>query len=122
MILIKNNKMYEIPKTLIEKLENKGYSVVIGETDCCISKYSSAGQDFFFTVDIGENLNDFAENIYDYGESFDVDEEAYLWIGSDGHGINGAPYHISDIVKDMEECGNMIYEAYKIVTEYIEKK
>ena len=38
------------------------------------------------------------------------DYEAYLWIGDDGHGRNGAPYHIKDIVSDMEEAEEQIYE------------
>ncbi|EKC74665.1 hypothetical protein LEA_05631, partial [human gut metagenome] len=36
------------------------------------------------------------ENFY---EGFDPDYETYLWIGNDGHGKNGAPYHIKDIVR-----------------------
>ena len=45
-----------------------------------------------------------------YYEDFDPDYEAYLWIGDDGHGKNGAPYHIKDIVADMEEVEEKIYE------------
>lgn len=45
-----------------------------------------------------------------YYEDFDPDYEAYLWIGDDGHGRNGAPYHIKDIVSDMEEAEEQIYE------------
>lgn len=45
-----------------------------------------------------------------YYEDFDPDYEAYLWIGDDGHGRNGAPYHIKDIVSDMEETEEQIYE------------
>ena len=43
-------------------------------------------------------------------KNFDPDYEAYLWIGDDGHGRNGAPYHIKDIVSDMEEAEEQIYE------------
>ena len=43
-----------------------------------------------------------------YYEDFDPDYEAYLWIGDDGHGRNGAPYHIKDIVSDMEEAEEQI--------------
>lgn len=45
-----------------------------------------------------------------YYEDFDPDYEAYLWIVDDGHGRNGAPYHIKDIVSDMEEAEEQIYE------------
>ena len=43
-----------------------------------------------------------------YYEDFDPDYEAYLWIGDDGHGRNGAPYHIKDIVSDMEEAAALV--------------
>ena len=48
----------------------------------------------------------------------DVDEEAYIWIGSDGHGKNGAPYHIADIVKDMEEAEVMMADLYEAFRQY----
>lgn len=37
----------------------------------------------------------------------------YLWIGTDGHGKNGAPYHIKDIVSDMEAAEAMIDTLYE---------
>ena len=40
----------------------------------------------------------------------DVDYEASLWIGSDGHGKNGAPYHIKDIVQEMEDYAEALEE------------
>lgn len=35
-------------------------------------------------------------------ENFDADEETYLWLGPDGHGRNGAPYRLRDILNEME--------------------
>ena len=40
----------------------------------------------------------------------DVDYEASLWIGDDGHGKNGAPYHIKDIVQEMEDYAEALEE------------
>lgn len=57
------------------------------------------------------------EEVKRYYESFDVDEEAYLWIGPDGHGQNGAPYHIKDIVSDMEAAEEMVYQLYEALNE-----
>ena len=42
-----------------------------------------------------------------------TDYEAYLWIGTDGHGKNGAPYRIKDIVSDMEQAEAMIEKLYE---------
>lgn len=88
-----------------------------GKTDVNFAKYTSYGQDFNFSVELeDDDMEAFIDNIHEYYENFDVDEEAYIWIGSDGHGKNGAPYHIADIVKDMEEAGVMmadLYEAFR---------
>ena len=47
-------------------------------------------------------------NIKEYYDNFDVDEEAYLWLDETGHGKNGAPYRMKDVVEDMEEAEKMI--------------
>ena len=41
--------------------------------------------------------------------------ETYLWLDSDGHGKNGAPYDMKDLYEDMEACREIIYELYEIV-------
>ena len=58
-------------------------------------------------------IRDSISEIEDYYEGFDPDYEAYLWIGTDGHGRNGAPYHIKDIVSDMEDAEAMIKTLYE---------
>ena len=63
-----------------------------------------------------DHMNDtgsLISEIEDYYEGFDPDYEAYLWIGTDGHGRNGAPYHIKDIVSDMEDAEAMIKTLYE---------
>ena len=90
-----------------------------GKTDVNFAKYTSYGQDFNFSVELEDNdMEAFIDNIHEYYENFDVDEEAYIWIGSDGHGKNGAPYHIADIVKDMEEAEVMMADLYEAFRQY----
>ena len=48
------------------------------------------------------------EEVDNYYEGYDPDEEAMLWVGPDGYGKNGAPYRLTDVVKDMEQCEQMI--------------
>lgn len=48
------------------------------------------------------------KSVREYYENYDPDEEAYLWIGDDGHGRNGAPYRMRDVLDDMEEAEKMI--------------
>ena len=55
------------------------------------------------------------DEIEAYYENFDPDYEASLWIGPDGHGQRGAPYHIKDIIADMEEAEEMVYGLLKAI-------
>ena len=81
------------------------------------SQYTPAGQDFDFCAEMKDNDPDtLLKEIEQYYEGYDPDYEAYLWIGTDGHGKNGAPYHIKDIVSDMEAAEamkNTLYETLK---------
>lgn len=59
-------------------------------------------QDFVFYIQCEKReLQSFVIQLENYLKDFDVDYETSIWIGKDGHGINGAPYHIKDILKDM---------------------
>ena len=79
----------------------------------CLSQYSSACQDFFFSIESGIQKHESAETLIqsleDYIEGYSPFEEAQLWI-KDGHGQNGAPDDPMDVIKDMEECKQMMQE------------
>ena len=60
-----------------------------------------------------DDLDSLLDDIERYYEAFDPDYEASLWIGDDGHGKRGAPYHIKDIVNDMEAAEKMIDELHE---------
>ena len=71
--------------------------------------YKRQGQDFGFSVEMrDDDPENFLQELEKYYEAYDPDYEAYPWIGPDGHGKNGAPYHIKDIVCDMEAAEAMI--------------
>lgn len=113
-----------IQQKITEIAEILGWSVDCsepqnGKIDVNFAKYTSYGQDFNFSVELeDDDMEAFIDNIHEYYENFDVDEEAYIWIGSDGHGKNGAPYHIADIVKDMEEAEVMMADLYETFRQY----
>ena len=113
-----------IQQKITEIAEILGWSVDFselqnGKTDVNFAKYTSYGQDFNFSVELeDDDMEAFIDNIHEYYENFDADEEAYIWIGSDGHGKNGAPYHIADIVKDMEEAEVMMADLYEAFRQY----
>lgn len=100
---------------VISKIEALDWNVSIYDNNKYVElqKYSPAGQDFIATIEIGDNADDFINNIYEYYESFDVSYETYLWLDSCGHGKNGAPYDMRDLYNDMEVCEQYIYQLYR---------
>lgn len=96
--------------------ENNGWSASIEDkTNKRIifefSKMTPAGQDFSFNVEMTENeYSNFIENVEEFYQAFDPDYEASLWIGKDGHGQHGAPYHIKDLIDDMLAAEDMIWD------------
>lgn len=105
--------------------EEDGWSVHIDEhedrenvIEFTFGKYTDCGQDFSFSVDMRDgDIDTLIESIDAYHECYDPDEEAMLWLGPDGHGKNGAPYRITDVVKDMEQCETFIGELLELLIE-----
>ena len=78
-----------------------------------LPKFTPQGQDFSFSANTFDNDHDvLLENIFEYYQDYDPDYEAYLWIGPNGHGQNGAPYHIADIVEDMKAAEDMVFQLH----------
>lgn len=101
---------------IIEVAEQQGWTAYAKEDKADyvsieFAQLSPRDQDFNFCIS-GRKSDTYTllEAIESFFKSFDVDHEAYLWIGEDGHGKRGAPYHIKDIVEDMEAVEEMIYQ------------
>ena len=99
-------KIEQIAKELGWAVEWSGDKFVI------FSRYSSYGQDFNVEI-CYEKINDIPDELEQYYDSFDVSYEAYIWLGDDGHGKNGAPYEMIDVYNDMKECEEKIHELYQ---------
>lgn len=86
-----------------------------GDMDIEFENYTPQWQDLIvnITLPAGFTIDQIAVALYKYYDSYDPDEEASLWIGSDGHGKNGAPYHLKDLLQDMEDAKKMIWHLYK---------
>ena len=98
---------------IIEIAESQGFSVNYETTGSTVeftfSQYTDFGQDFSFEATMKEyNIYTLIEEVNDYYEGYDPDEQAMLWVGPGGHGKNGAPYRLTDVVKDMEQCEQMV--------------
>lgn len=117
------DKWDDILNDIENKLENTDWGVDMSFQDdnafFDFSIYSSMGQDFHCTVNVSvdDDISDLVDRLADYYDDFDPDEEASMWIDETGHGKNGAPYRISDIVKDMEECKEEVYNLIQILKE-----
>lgn len=82
------------------------------------SKYTPAGQDFSFSAAMKDNsLDSLVADMKEYYEGFDVDSEAYLWLDKNGHGKNGAPYRMKDVLADMEEAEKNIESLLNAIRE-----
>lgn len=94
---------------------SNAYDGMRDDIDFELESYTSRGQDLIVSISVNDNATyeDFVKELEDYYEDYDPDEEASKWIGPDGHGANGAPYRITDIVHDMEEAREMIGDLLK---------
>lgn len=108
---------------IVSKIEEYGWSINYeGENLYRLATYSPAGQDFSINIELKKDieLSEFLKNLYECYENYDVSEEASLWVDSSGHGINGAPYKLEDIVDDMKWCEEQILELYEYLVEELE--
>lgn len=114
-------------KELVDKVtaiaENDNWSVYnhddeYNTVDLYISKYSPMDQDFGFYIECKTvEADELIKAIEDYHDSYDPDEEAALWIGPDGHGCNGAPYNLSDLIEDMQECKSNVKKLVDLLNQ-----
>lgn len=103
-----NNEFNEV----IEVAEGLNWSVKIDDrnsSDIMFSKFSPAGQDFNIEMN-ADSLDQIIEILKSRCEDFDCSYEAYLWLDSEGHGVNGAPYDMKEVYEDMEKCLEMMKE------------
>lgn len=99
-------------EALVKKIEDLGWSVEKeDDNEYRLGKYSPAGQDFSIVIE-GEDVEELIDSIDKAYENYDVSEQAYLWLDDTGHGRNGAPYEMKDVVADMEACEQMIKDLY----------
>ena len=92
-------------KEVIEKAESLNWNVKIRDNGYCLFETSSPeGQDYCVEFDDIDSKKKLIKELDNYCENFDVSEEAYLWLDSDGHGKNGAPYDMKDVYDDMQWC------------------
>lgn len=101
---------------LITKINDLGWVIEQEENnEYRLGKYSPFGQDFSITIE-GSTVEELIEDVYEAYVDFDVSAETYLWLDNTGHGRNGAPYEMEDVLEDMKECKKMIVDLYNELT------
>lgn len=110
--------MFTIPNEIIKNLEEEDFKVTVDGDFVTFNKMSSMGQDFSFTIEHENDIDQLGRNVEKYYENFDVSEEASLWLDETGHGKNGAPYDMKDVYKDMEECEEFINKVSCVISDY----
>ena len=84
-------------KKLKRICENLDWNIREYETDIELAKYSPAGEDFFFTV----NKTNFVDEVIIYAEEFDADEHAEMWVNN-MHEVKGVPQSIRTLIEDAD--------------------
>ncbi len=91
------NKAFEERGAVLNGNEDGSLILIVEPTE-----YVTYDCTFEFSPDESEDVHTFAKALRDLAEYFDPDEQTSLWVGPDGHGKNGAPYRISDILHEFE--------------------
>ena len=113
-----NKRKKEWWRKVDEIAEKFGWSTHNHDDYWCFSTTSPEVQDCNIEISLAETFEDLARQVKEWGNSFDVSEETYVWLDHFGHGKNGAPYDMKDCYEDMEwfknkaiELGNALVEA-----------
>ena len=86
-----------------------GWSYTDNAEYITLQMYTEQGQDFSFDIDSTEDL---LEEIHNYWIDFVPSREAMKWLDEDGHGKNGAPYDMQDVLDDMRGIDKKLEELY----------
>ena len=110
-------------KDAYEVIENDGWSISENKSDyeveLEISQYSSAGEDFNFSIYFDGTINDLRDKIYDYSYCFDVDEHVEGFLALENSGTPGRP-SVSKLVEDSDDIFEMLRELEAAVNHVIE--
>lgn len=106
---------------VIEIAESLEWNVTTNGNYINFQRYSSAGQDFNITINLTEDFENFCDELYEYYNSYDPSEEAYIWLDNSGHGVHGAPYEMIDVYNDMKECEGLILELWRTIISILKK-
>lgn len=85
-------------------------------------EYDDGYNQHFIALNECYEPSEFIYNLSKYWAGFDVSQETYYWLDKTGHGKNGAPYEMKDIIRDFERFHEAIYDLIKNVENYLENQ
>jgi len=111
-------------KDVEDKLEDLDFSITGRNTDGKdysfeIEKYYDNSDQIFTLIGKKDEPASVVNALREVHDNFDIDYETSIWIGEDGHGKNGAPYHISDILETMKDVKNDLNTVRQIMEDYV---
>lgn len=105
-------------ENLFAYIETLGWNVYCGDDGYVeLSQYSSAGEDFLFTV----SESNLIEDVKDYAESFDSEEHAAMWYDAGQSGVRGVP-SLHELVEDADAIQEMLNDLAINLCAYREKE
>jgi len=84
----------------IKAMEKTGVTMTLRDTYTEIGYYTNHSGEEILEIPFDDDLKQY---LTDYYERYDVSEETYLWLDNTGHGKNGAPYDMADVLADKQE-------------------
>lgn len=100
---------------LRKAIEEKDWFIEKDGENWILSKFTPAGEDYFFTIRNSNILEDVKEEF----ETFDADEHVDMWIPH--RGTYGVPTSVRTLIEDAEKIKDYLSELYTIVEKYYGK-
>ena len=100
--------MKNLKTILLVKADELDWSVSI-DGDCWeFGKYSPAGEDFTFSVNV-EDVENVWREVRQYANDFDTEEHIEMWVEARRNGVSGVP-SIRRLVEDADDIDEMLDE------------
>lgn len=95
------------------------WTMAMGGDEVRFTIYPPAGQEFSFSVTINDtdDLECLDQKVLNYYINFDVSYETYIWLDNRGHGANGAPYEMEDVLNDTKWIDDALEQLSDVLLE-----
>lgn len=95
-------------RKIFEKAVYLGWCIKEDGNYFFLSQKSPAGISVTIELKRTNSMKKFIEIIFDAYRDFDVSSETMNWIDGTGHGINGAPYELENVLNEIKWCKNAL--------------